>query len=140
MEKVRRQISRNEYFKLLTMAHGRLPANIEYDIIPIDFTDYGALFDATKRMVDGSFTRETEDKHGDYMLCGHWIENWTYQFVDKCKLHVHYVDGYSAYAYSDDQLALFTFCEGDVYFNPYKDKKTYVKRKKEMIDFYKEAY
>ena len=108
-----------------------------YDISPIDFSEY-SLSETTEKIVDINFTRESTDKHGDYMVCGHFPSTlMCHQFCTKCGFDLTQVDGYSAYAFSDEQMAIFTYCEGDVYFSPYKDKERYEKRKQETILFYK---
>lgn len=43
------------------------------------------------------------------MLGGHWMSDLSYQFAKKCKFDLVQVDGYSAYAYSDEQMAVFTY-------------------------------
>lgn len=54
---------------------------------------------------------ETEDRNGNYMLGGHWMSDLSYQFANKCKFDLVQVDGYSSYAYSDEQMAVFTYTE-----------------------------
>lgn len=54
---------------------------------------------------------ETEDRNGYYMLGGHWMSDLSYQFTNKCKFDLVQVDGYSSYAYSDEQMAVFTYTE-----------------------------
>lgn len=146
METKRTLISRNEYFdKLQEAAATGYKSEIEkvqdsYDISPVDFSEY-SLSETTERIVDINFTKEATDKHGDYMICGHFPSTFMcHQFCTKCGFDLTQIDGYSAYAFSDEQMAIFTYCEGDVYFSPYKDKERYEKRKQETIRFYKEQY
>ena len=137
-----KKVTRNEYFALCrSLVHaGKLPdIDKEYEIAPIDFSGY-ALNDTTKRIVDVNFMEETIDKHGEYMLSGHWFSQLSYQFADKCDFELKVIDGYSSYAFSDEQMALFTYCEGDITFSPYKDRKAYEKRKGELIEFYEKHY
>lgn len=54
---------------------------------------------------------ETEDRNGNYMLGGYWMSDLSYQFANKCKFDLVQVDGYSSYAYSDEQMAVFTYTE-----------------------------
>lgn len=137
-----KKITRNEYFALCrSLVHtGKLPdIDKEYEITPIDFSGY-ALNDTTKRIVDVNFMEETTDKHGEYMLAGHWFSQLSYQFADKCDFELEVIDGYSSYAFSDEQMALFTYCEGDITFSPYKDRNIYEKRKGELMEFYETHY
>lgn len=131
-------VSRNEYFDLCRKAAEERKFNMlnEYDIKPLDFTAYPKLSETTRKIVDANFLKETTDKHGDYLLTGHWFDNLSYEFAEKCGMELTIVDTYSAYAFSDDQLAIFSYTEGDIFFSPYKDKKTYEKRKKEQIRYY----
>lgn len=146
METKKTLISRNEYCKKMqeAVATGFKSAIEEveenYEISAIDFEGYDALNAATKRLVDINFLEETTDRHGEYMICGHWPGNFMHQFATKCGFDLTQIDGYSAYAFSDEQMAVITYCEGDVYFSPYKDKNLYEKRKQETIRFYKEQY
>ena len=66
----------------------------------------------------------------------HWLENLSYQFAAACGFTLETLNGLSEYAFSDKQLSLFTYCEGDITFSPYKDEELYKKRKMEMINFY----
>ena len=78
------------------------------------------------------------------MLSGHWWANLSYSFADKCGFDLTVVDSYSAYAFSDEQMAVFTYCEGDINFTPFADMESYLKENlihkwvKETIKFYKE--
>lgn len=134
------KISRNDYFALIRklVSEGRpLPNDNEYDIIPISFDGY-KLNEKTKRIVNANFMHETTDPHHEYMLTGHWLENLSYQFAAACDFTLETLNGLSEYAFSDEQLSLFTYCEGDITFSPYKDEELYKKRKMEMINFYNE--
>lgn len=131
-------ISRNDYYALvkkLVSERRPLPNDGEYTLIPIPFDGY-MLNETTKRIVNANFMHETTDRHNEYMLTGHWFDNLSYQFAERCNFTLEMMSYYSAYAFSDEQLALFTYCEGDITFSPYKDKNLYKKRKKEMIRFY----
>lgn len=137
------QIPRNEYFSLAQqrLCEGKYASlDDEYEIVPLTFSEYPLLSEVTKMIVDANFIEEDKDRHGEYMLRGHWMTDLSCQFADRCDFDLEYASGYSAYAFSDEQQALFTYCEGDITFSPYWDKKTYEKRKKEMLDFYKENY
>ena len=83
---------------------------------------------------------ESTDRNGNYMLRGHWLSDLCYQFAEKCKFDLVQVDGYSSYAYSDEQMAVFTYCEGDITLTPFENKAEYEKEKADTIKFYKEMY
>lgn len=129
------KINRNDYFKML-LEHGRRDTEARYDILDLDLSKYH-LRDITRKVVNNNFMEETVNRNGDYMLSGHWWANLSYSFADKCVFDLTVVDSYSAYAFSDEQMAVFTYCEGDINFTPFTDMESYLKEKKETIDFYK---
>lgn len=128
------KVNRNDYFKML-LEHGRRDTEARYDILDLDLSKYH-LRDITRKVVNNNFMEETVNRNGDYMLSGHWLTNLSYSFADKCGFDLTVVDSYSAYAFSDEQMAVFTYCEGDINFTPFADMESYFKEKKEIIDFY----
>ena len=133
-----KQIARNDYYKLIRET-GRIPKDDEYEILPLDLSAY-SLNEITQRIADKNFMEETTDKNGNYMLTGHWLSDLCYQFASKCNFHLHQANGYSAYAFSDEQMAVFTYCEGDIYLTPFTDRDKYEAEKERTIKFYKEVY
>lgn len=131
-------IPRNEYYQMIRDTGCITNAN-EYDILPLDLSAY-KLSDVTQRIADVNFSCETEDKNGNYMLTGHWLSDLCYQFAQKCKFDLVQINAYSSYAYSDEQLAVFTYCEGDIYLTLFTDKAKYEAEKSRIIKFYKEHY
>ena len=91
-----------------------------------------------ERIANVNFMEETEDRNGNYMLGGHWMSDLSYQFANKCKFDLVQVDGYSSYAYSDEQMAVFTYTEGDIYLTLFTDKVKYEAEKERTIKFYEE--
>lgn len=134
MEK--KKINRNDYFKMLSECNRR-DIEARYDILDLDLSKYH-LREITQKVVNNNFMEETVNRNGDYMLSGHWWVNLSYSFADKCGFDLTVVDSYSAYAFSDEQMAVFTYCEGDINFTPFADMESYLKEKKETIKFYKE--
>lgn len=132
------KITRNDYYKLIRET-GRIPKDDEYEIIPLDLSAY-SLNETTVRIANANFMEEDVNRNGDYMLRGHWLNDLCYAFATKCDFVLHEINGYSSYAYSDEQMAVFTYCEGDITLTPYSDKEKYIEEKKRTIDFYKEAY
>lgn len=133
MEK--KKINRNDYFKMLSECNRR-DIEARYDILDLDLSKYH-LREITQKVVNNNFMEETVNRNGDYMLSGHWRANLSYSFADKCGFDLTVVDSYSAYAFSDEQMAVFTYCEGDINFTPFADMESYLKEKKETIKFYK---
>ena len=131
-------ISRNEYYKMIRET-GKIPDESEYETADLDLSVY-PLNEDTKRIANVNFMEETEDRNGNYMLTGHWLSDLCYQFSQKCKFDLVQIDGYSSYAYSDEQLAVFTYTEGDIYLTLFVDKEKYESEKERTIKFYKEVY
>lgn len=131
-------VSRNEYFDLIGKLGVKQTEN-EYEIVPLNLSKYH-LNEITQRISDNNFMEESTDRNGNYMLRGHWLSDLCYQFAEKCKFDLVQVDGYSSYAYSDEQMAVFTYCEGDITLTPFENKAEYEKEKADTIKFYKEMY
>lgn len=133
-----KQISRNDYYKLIRET-GRIPKEDEYEIIPLDLSVYH-VNETTTRIANANFSEETTNRNGEYMLAGHWWRDLSYQFAEKCKFDLVQVDGYSSYAYSDEQMAVFTYTEGDICLTLFTDKAKYEAEKSSTIKFYEEEY
>lgn len=131
-------IPRNKYYQMIRET-GRIPDKEEYDIADLDLSAY-PLNEDTKRIANVNFMEETKDRNGNYMLSGHWMSDLSYQFAKKCKFDLVQVNGYSSYAYSDEQMAVFTYCEGDIYLTLFTDKAKYKAEKERTIKFYEEVY
>ena len=131
-------IPRNEYYKMIRET-GRIPDEKEYEIADLDLSAY-KLSETTARITNTNFMEETENRNGEYMLSGHWMSDLSYAFAKKCKFDLVQVDGYSSYAYSDEQMAVFTYCEGDITLTPYTNRESYEREKERTIKFYKEEY
>lgn len=131
-------LSRNDYYKRIRET-GCIPKEDKVDILPLDLSVY-PLNEDTKRIADKNFMTETEDRNGNYMLQGHWWSDLSFQFAQKCKFDLVRVDGYSSYAYSDEQMGVFTYTEGDIYLTLFTDKEKYEQCKTETINFYKDEY
>ena len=118
---------------------GRIPDEKEYEIADLDLSAY-KLSETTSRIANTNFMEETENRNGEYMLSGHWMSDLSYAFAKKCKFDLVQVDGYSSYAYSDEQMAVFTYCEGDITLTPYTNREAYEREKERTIKFYREEY
>ena len=131
-------VPRNEYFELIGKL-GVKKVESEYEIADLDLSAY-KLSETTARIANTNFMEETENRNGEYMLSGHWMSDLSYAFAKKCKFDLVQVDGYSSYAYSDEQMAVFTYCEGDITLTPYTNRESYEREKERTIKFYKEEY
>lgn len=133
-----KKIKRNDYYQMIRET-GRIPKEWEYEIIPLDLAAY-SLNEDIKRIANANFMEEAENRDGDYMLKGHWLSDLSYVFARKCSLTLHHVNAYNAFAYSDEQMCVFTYCEGDITLTPYQDREKYEEEKKSTFAFYKEVY
>lgn len=131
-----KKISRNDYYEMISKT-GRIPKDDEYEILPLDFSEYHLNSD-TQRIANINFSEETIDRNGNYMLRGHWLDDLCFAFAAKCNFELCVISSYSAYAYSDEQMALFTYCEGDITLTPHKTREEYEADKEEMLQFYEE--
>ena len=131
-------IPRNEYYKMIRET-GRIPDEKEYEIADLDLSAY-KLSETTARIANANFMEETENRNGEYMLSGHWMSDLSYAFAKKCKFDLVQVDGYSSYAYSDEQMSVFTYTEGDIYLTLFTDREKYETEKARTIKFYEEEY
>ena len=131
-------IPRNEYYKMIRET-GRIPDEKEYEIADLDLSAY-KLSETTARIANANFMEETENRNGEYMLSGHWMSDLSYAFAKKCKFDLVQVDGYSSYAYSDEQMAVFTYTEGDIFLTLFTDREKYETEKARTIKFYEEEY
>lgn len=132
-------IPRNDYFNMLRDGKLKGDEYDKYDILPLDLSAYH-LNEVTQRIVNANFMEETMNRNGQYMLSGHWLNDLSYAFADHCNFVLSQIDGYSAYAYSDEQMAVFTYCEGDITLTPYSNREDYEAEKEATIKFYKEEY
>lgn len=98
------------------------------------------LNEDTIRIAKVNFTKETTDRKGNYMLKGHWWRDLCYQFANICDFVAVQIDGYSSYAYSDAQMAILEYCEGDISLKVFDDRSRYEQEKADTIRFYKEEY
>lgn len=133
-----KKITRNDYYKLIRET-GRIPKDDKYEIIPLDLSIY-SLNETTKRIANVNFMEETKNRNGDYMLSGHWLSDLSWQFANKCDFKLVQINGYSSYAFSDEQMAVFTYTEGDIYLTLFTEREKYEIEKERTIKFYKEVY
>ena len=131
-------IPRNKYYQMIRET-GRISDKEKYDIADLDLSAY-PLNEDTKRIANVNFMEETKDRNGNYMLSGHWLSDLSYYFAKRCKFDLVRVDGYSSYAYSDEQIAVFTYAEGDIYLTLFTDKEKYETEKARTIKFYEKEY
>lgn len=98
------------------------------------------LFADTAGWIPALFQEETMDRSGNKMLRGFYNtgSRWT-EISEVNAMHMHFGD-YSenchGWAYSDEQLLLYTYCEGDTTLTLFNDKMKYHAQKREYQLFY----
>lgn len=133
-----KKITRNDYYELISKT-GKIPKDDEYEILPLNLSPY-LLNETTQKIVNAIFTKETTNRYGDYMLTGFWLTDKSYAFANQCEFKLVQIDGYSSYAFSDEQMAVFTYTEGDIFLTLFTDKEKYESEKERTIKFYEEEY
>ena len=126
-----KKITRNEYFALLTSKEAP-KKGIKYEILSLDLSGF-PVSKETAQVANAHFIEETVDCNGNYMLKGHWSGNKCCRFAERCSFKLTQIDDCSAYAYSDEQMAIFTYCEGDVALTLFTDYAKYDAEKRNTI-------
>lgn len=148
MEKIR--CTRNEMHKILTKAvsdcyAGKMTMQeynaLEFDIIPIDFSRFPRLKAETAEYINKEFDEETTDRNGNFMLRGRVYDNLALWYRDKEKLNLNYAPYgfyYSGFGFNDEELLIYTWCEGDTTVTLFEDKETYLRERAETEKWYEE--
>lgn len=148
MEKIR--CTRNEMLEILQKAatacfkHEMSFAdykNLDFDIIPIDFSKYTKLKSETAKYIDTIFDTETTDKDGNLMLKGFIGDNLNKWYRDKENLHCNYAPYgfyYSGFGFNDEEQLIYTWCEGDTTVTLFDDTESYFKARAETEKWYAE--
>ena len=142
MEKLR--MTRNEYHEHMKKCVSRAyDPNDSYsfedcwkedvDIIPLDLSAYPQIKDDTAEYINKVFNEETTDKNGNYMprgFIGDDLDKW---YRDKDKLHCNYAPYgfyYSGFGFNDEEMLIYTWCEGDTTLTFFNDRECYQNERK----------
>lgn len=108
-------------------------------IDPLDLSRFKQLKPNTCKVINILFDEEDTDRNGNYMLRG--FTNHGASEIEKlnCK-YGDYTNGYSYYAYNNEELLIYTYCEGDTTLTLYQDKESYDIGYKETHNWYKREY
>lgn len=110
---------------------------MEIEFEPIDFTPYPAITKETRKWIEKLFTDEDTDRNGNYMLRGHTY----HEYQEKMALNMEMGDGgngYSWWAFNDEEMLIYTYCEGDTTLTLLKDREAYESEKERARVFYTE--
>ena len=111
----------------------------EIEWIPFDFTEYDFIKNDTRKWIDKLFTEDTTDRKGNWMLRGFTYN--PYQEMNLLNINPgNYGNGYSLYGFNDEEMLIYTYCEGDTTLHLLNDRDIYEKEKKETIDWYRKEY
>ena len=141
MKKLR--MTRNEYCEYLQKCVSRAyDPNDSYtfedygkedvEIIPLDLSAYPQIKEDTAKYINTVFDKEDIDKYGNYMLrgfIGDSLEKW---YRDKEKLRCNYAPYgfyYSGFGFNDEEMLIYTWCEGDTTLTLFNDRETYYKER-----------
>lgn len=110
---------------------------VEIEFEPLDLSRFPAVTKETGKWIDALFQEETSNRNGDYMLRG-----LTHIVAKEMELlHLRYgdySDDYSLWGYNDEELFIYTYCEGDTTLTIYKTVEEYNEGKAETLRWYKE--
>lgn len=109
----------------------------EVEWIPLDLSAYPKIKEETKKRINYLFNEETQDRNGRYMLRG-FTRN-EYQEMNLLSLvYGNYANALSYYAYNDEEMLVYTYCEGDTTLKMYNDLAEYEAEKESCREFYEE--
>lgn len=109
----------------------------DVEIIPLDLSAYPAIKKETEKWINTLFDEEDEDRNGNYMLRGCTRQEGTEVSVLNLS-YGDYSDSINFWAYNDEEMLLYTFCEGDTTLTLFTNRETYEKEKTETEKWYEE--
>ena len=136
-------MTRNEYHKYLQKCVSRAydPHDSysfedywkeDIEIIPLDLSAYPQIKEDTAKYINVAFDKEDTDKNGNYMLrgfIGDSLKKWN---SEKEKLNLNYAPYgfyYSGFGFNDEEMLIYTWCEGDTTLTLFSDRETYQKER-----------
>lgn len=112
---------------------------IDIDYVPLDLSTYPAITKETEKWINILFDEESTDRKGNYMLRG-FAQN---PRMEREKLNLvvgAYDHGCSWWAYNDQEMLIYTYCEGDTTLQMFSTREAYEMEKAETLRWYKEEY
>ena len=147
-------MTRNEYHEYLQKCVSRVwDQNDSYsmadyiqedekvEIIPLDLSAYPQIKEDTAKYIDVIFDKEDTDKNGNYMLRGFIGDSLKRWCRDKEKLHCNYAPYgfyYSGFGFNDEEMLIYTWCEGDTTLTLFNDRETYQKEREATEKWFNE--
>lgn len=142
--------TRNEMHEILTKSvsdcyAGRISweeyGKLEFDIVPIDFSKFPAVKEETAKYINAAFDKEDTDKNGNYTLHGFIGDNLKKWYAEKEKLNLNYAPYgfyYSGFGFNDEEMLIYTWCEGDTTLTIFSDKEKYMQEREATEKWFNE--
>ena len=110
----------------------------EIELIPYDLTQFPSLTENTIIWINKLFDKAPEtSRRGNFMLRGFTRAEGAEMRILGLK-YGDYADALNFYAYNDDEMLLYTFCEGDTTLELFSTREAYEKEKETTRQWYKE--
>ncbi len=146
-----KQMTKNEYKEYMKECASKLynvpgytmkDYNEELDnvkILPFNLSAFPALKDITRERINRFFSEEDKDKEGNYMLRGFTHHEGT-EMIFLGLFYGDFSDALNFFAYNNEELFLYTYCEGDTTLTLFPDKESYEKGYNVMYEWYKKNF
>lgn len=145
-------MTRNEYHDYLEKCISRIHDNHDtysltdyrkedIEIIPLDLSMFPQIKEETAKYIDLVFNKEDQDEHGNYMLRGFIGDSLKKWYRDKEKLGCNYAPYgfyYSGFGFNDEEMLIYTWCEGDTTLTIFNDRTLYEKERAYIEKWYNE--
>lgn len=107
-------------------------------ILDFDLSAFPDISPKTQKYINKFFEYEDKDRNGNYMLRGTDCHSDHLRALIFSTLNLTgNIYGLSSYAYNDNELMIFTYCEGDITLTLFNNRAAYEADKKATIDWYK---
>jgi len=131
------RMTRNEYWNWIREDVSRITSGEadEIEIIPLDLERFTKIKPENKTRIDKWFNEEAESEEGEYLLFSR-----SYHPYDEIALLGMEMgegnNGYSWWAYDDEQMMIYTYCEGDTSIKLFESEERYLNKKIETEEWY----
>lgn len=134
---VKPRMTRNEYWSWVREDISRITSGAadEIEIIPLDLERFTKIKPENKTRIDKWFNEEADSEDGEYLLFGrsyHPYEEISLLGMETGEGN----NGYSWWAYDDEQMMIYTYCEGDTSIKLFENQEQYLKKKAETEEWY----
>ncbi len=143
------KMTHNEYIKFLEMNASRFYNDPGYtmsqykkdadrvELLPFDLSNFPQILPETKTYINKLFETETTDRNNNYMLRGFTRHEYQEIKVLNCNIGEHSTT-YSLYAFNDNEMLIYSYCEGDTTLTIFCDHELYQVEKVNTTNWYRE--